>query len=280
MIKRAAETFDKYKKGSLEVLPVKAETVLILLSTVLLVGLWELVASQHPSHRFPGLGLVLSNTVEVLSGDARYDPGYTYGVSLLRITLGFVISMVVATVVGIYMGLRTDVEDYLSVPLFVALTVPSVVWAFLTVMWFGITFLLVPVAVIVLIVVPYLTVNIWEGTKNLDNKLVEMAHSFNASNTEVWRHIYIPHLLPFLFSTSRMGFAIAWKISLVAEVFGSSSGIGVAANFFFETNQPSYVIAWALPIMLLMFALERGLHRVENRAFEWREDSQALEVTE
>ena len=53
-----------------------------------------------------------------------------------------------------------------------------------------------------------------------------MARAFQVSTWERNRHIVIPHLAPFLFTGLRFGFSIAWKVTVLTEVFSSSSGIG------------------------------------------------------
>ncbi|MDX1748197.1 MAG: ABC transporter permease subunit, partial [Halobacteriales archaeon] len=118
------------------------------------------------------------------------------------------------------------------------------------------------------------TVNMWQGTKAVDKGLIEMADAFKASRSQVWRHIYIPHLTPFTFATARLAFTISWKLSLVAEIFGSNSGIGVVVQNYYQNFQTNMIIAWALPIMFLMLVIERFLQRMEHRAYRWRPDAE------
>jgi NitT/TauT family transport system permease protein len=234
---------------------------------------WQLLSLAFPSYRFPGLVRLAANVAGVLSGAGEFDPLRHYGATLVRVAVGFVVSFALATVWGFAMAVRPAAEDYLGLPLFTLLTVPSVVWAFLGVLWFGLTDHLVPVFVVVLVVFPYMAVNLWEGVGAVDRRLVEMARAFDASTAETWRHVYLPGLLPTLFATTRLGLALAWKLSLVAEVFGAATGVGVVVKYHFENFDTGVVIAWAVPVMALMFGAEWLLRRAERRATRWRPDS-------
>ena len=239
-------------------------------SVLAVLAAWQLLSLAFPPYRFPGLVRLAENVVVVLSGTGEFDPLVQYGVTLGRVAVGFLLSFALAAAWGFAMGVSPAAEDYLGVPLFTLLTVPSVVWAFLGVLWFGLTDHLVPVFVVVLVVFPYLAVNLWEGIEAVDGRLVEMARAFDATTVETWRHVYLPQLLPTLFATTRLGLAIAWKLSLIAEVFGAPTGVGVVVKYHFENFDTGLVIAWAVPVMLLMFGVEWLLRRAERRATRWR----------
>ncbi|MFB6192120.1 MAG: ABC transporter permease [Haloarculaceae archaeon] len=239
-------------------------------SAVAVVLAWQSLSLAFPPYRFPGLVRLAGNVAVVVSGTGTFDPVVHYGATLGRVLAGFAVSFLLAAAWGFGMGLRPAAEDYLGAPLFALLTVPSVVWAFLGVLWFGLTEHLVPLFVIVLVVFPYLAVVLWEGVGAVDDRLVEMARAFDASAAETWRHVYLPQLLPSLFAATRLGLALAWKLALVAEVFGAATGVGVVVKFHFENFDTGMVIAWAVPAMLLMVAVERLLGRAERRAARWR----------
>jgi NitT/TauT family transport system permease protein len=169
------------------------------------------------------------------------------------------------------MGLNQRTEDFLSPVVTILLTVPSVIWAFMAVLWFGLTEYVVPIFVIVVIIVPYVTIQMWQGTESVDGALLEMADAFGASQEQVWRDVLIPHLTPYTFATARLAFTLSWKLSLVGEIFGSNSGVGVIVRNNFLSFQTDMIIAWALPIMFLMFGIERLIQFLERRAFRWRD---------
>lgn len=231
---------------------------------------WQTIAAAFTPRQFPGIIELAENVWVVISGGDRFAPGVTYGTTITRVVMGFIISMVLATFWGVIMGVQQSITDYLAGPLFVLLTVPSVVWAFVGVLWLGLTEFAVPVLVIVLIVFPYLTAIIWEGTRDLSENLLKMATAYDARSSHIWRDIYLPHIKPVLFGAMRVGLAVSWKLALVAEVFGTATGVGVAVNYHFEAFDTGMVIAWAIPIIGVMIIADRLLRWSEHRAAQKR----------
>lgn len=244
---------------------------------VLFLGGWQLLSLYFPQSQFPGLGRLLDNLVVIFTGQSEFDVVANYSMTIQRILIGFSVSMAVGTTVGILMGTNRFLEDYLTTPVMMFLAFPALIWAFLGILWFGLTAYLVPVFTIVMVVTPYVIVNVWEGTKDLDRDLVRMAESFDAAGRQVWRDIYLPHLNPYLLGTTRLALSLSWKILLVAELFGAQVGIGSVVNAYYLNFRSDMVIAWALPIMILMFGFERLLRRLESRLFAWRPELQTHE---
>jgi len=100
-----------------------------------------------------------------------------------------------------------------------------------------------------------------------------MAEAFDAGSSQTWRSIILPYLLPYLFATMRIVLAVAWKIMLVAEIFGSQSGVGFVVNDMFIGQRNDMIMAWALPMMFGVLVVERGLKKVEERQFAWRPET-------
>lgn len=235
-----------------------------------LVG-WQAISLFFSPLVFPGLGRLAESLYVVLAGTGRFQASNHIPITLLRMIIGFAVAVVAGTALGIGMGVQKRVEDYLLTPALVLLAVPAIVWAYILLSWWGLTTLAVPVVTVVLIIVPYVAIHTWEGTKDVDYRLVEMADAFGASRRQRWVDVYLPHLGPYLFSTLRNAFAISWKIVLIGELFGTTRGVGFAINYYFNREAIAMVITWALPVMLLVYVLDRLLKRFEDRFFEWRE---------
>ncbi|MFB6131679.1 MAG: ABC transporter permease [Salinigranum sp.] len=246
----------------------------VLASIVVVLVAWQLLSMVLPGYQFPDLQHLVDALIQVLTYQTRYDPVSNIGMTLLRIVLSFVLVMVLGTATGVYMGLSKVTEDYLSTFVVVLLTVPSVIWAFLAVIWFGLRELLVPLFVIGILIYPYVTVNMWEGTKDIDPDLFEMAEAFGAHRSQVWRDIIIPHLTPYTFSTMRIAFTLCWKLALVAEIFGASTGVGVVIHTYYQNFSTDMIIAWALPIMFLMLVVEQVFQYLERRSYRWQPNAE------
>jgi NitT/TauT family transport system permease protein len=122
-----------------------------------------------------------------------------------------------------------------------------------------------------MITFPFITINIWEGMKDVDKDLVDMGRAFGLRRGTIVREIYIPSLMPFFFASLRFGFAVAWKIVILAEAFGSSNGIGYMIMQSYGLFNMRHVLGWVVIFTVLMLALEYGVFRViERRVLSWR----------
>lgn len=190
--------------------------------------------------------------------------------TILRVLAGFALALLGGTAVGILMGARRSLESFFELYVLVGLTVPGLAWAVLALMWFGISEI-APVFAILAVVWPMLAVNMWQGTKALDQDLLEMARAFKIARRRVVRDIVLPQLLPYLLAGSRFGFALGWKVVVLSEVFGLSSGIGYMINRSFSNYSLLNVLAWTISFSLLMGLFEYGaLRPLERHLLRWR----------
>ena len=238
-----------------------------LLTVVAALLLWQVISLFFLPAFLPG-PIVLLDRVWLVYGDAS-----TYlvvGQTVLRILEGLVLSMVIGTALGLLMGLRKNFEAFLDSWIMVLLTFPAICWAFLAVLWFGLSEI-APILTIVLIVFPFVSMNVWEGTKAVEKNLIDMGRVYKANRRLMIWKVIIPQLMPYLFSALRIALSLSWKIALVGEAFGVSSGVGQQLTFWFEDTRVDMMLAWGISFMVLMVAIDLLAFRLwENRAFAWR----------
>ena len=238
-----------------------------LLSVVSILALWTAVAACFPPTLLPGPLVVGRRLVELA---ARGDFWLHLRATIQRVLVGFGLAFVASVFAGVLMGSRRLVEGVLESWVLVGLTIPGLCWAVLAVMWFGITEM-APVFAIFVVVLPMLTLNMWQGTKSIDRDLVEMARVFRASRRATLRDVVLPQLLPFCLAGARLGFALGWKVVVLSEMFGLSSGVGYMINRSFSAYSMDDVLAWTAGFTLVMFAFEYAVMLpIERRLVRWR----------
>jgi NitT/TauT family transport system permease protein len=229
--------------------------------------LWQAISLFFLPVIFPGPLDLLDRMIEIYSEPASY---VIVGKTLLRILEGFALSMLIGTVLGLLMGLKHNVELFFDSWIMVLLTVPSVCWAFLSVLWFGISEI-APVLTIVLIVFPFVVMNVWEGTKAMEKNLIEMGSVYKADRTLMLRKVLIPQLMPYIFSSLRISLSLSWKIALVAEAFGAGNGVGQELMNWFQDTRVDMMLAWGASFMIVMVAVDLLVFRLwARRVFAWR----------
>jgi len=237
---------------------------------VTILGIWQLASVVSPEDTLSPPYIVFKEAIfHVILEDGFFTH---VGATLLRIIIGFSIAFILGLAIGVMMGTRRYWERFFSDYVTVGITIPSLAWAVIGVLWLGIHYL-TPVFSAVMIATPYVMVNVWEGVKNVDKDLVDMGRAFDVSRSRIIRDIYIPSILPFIFAAVRIGFSVSWKLVVLAEVFGSSEGIGFMIFYWYQNFEMALVLAWVIVFCIIMFIYEYGIIKtIERRLFAWRRE--------
>lgn len=191
-------------------------------------------------------------------------------ITLARVFAAFFLAMIIGSAIGIVMGRKKKLDDYFDGWLILALNVPALVTIILCFIWFGLN----EVAAILAVAInkiPTVTVILREGTKAIDEKLVDVGKLYNKSRFEILRDILVPQLFPYFISAARSGLALIWKIVLVVELLGRSNGVGFKINEFFSMFDTTSILAYTLVFVLIIMSIEWFLVKpVENKLTDWR----------
>lgn len=234
---------------------------------VLLAVAWQIMASTLNNPLIPDVAEV-GHELAVIVGDGSFF--VQMGITIQRVALGFALAFALALVLGIGMGRSKRMRQFMEPAILIGLTVPGLVWALLCVIWFGISLSSATFAV-ALGITPALTLNVAQGVKAVNADLVEMSGVFQLSTGARLRFLWLPTLYPFLLSGVRLGMSLAWKVIVLVEVFGLSSGVGYQLNAQFSSQNVAAVLAWTIGFAGVMAVLEYGvIGTLEKRASRWR----------
>lgn len=238
-------------------------------SLIALVAAWALVAH--------GLGLADTISSPILVAESMYELFVTgewipdVAASFRRVIYGFTLTVVVGTIVGVTMGWSSFWETALKDYIIVGMALPSLFAAVFAAMWFGFTDL-TPMIAGAIISFPFLTQNVYEGMKDIDERLVSMSRAFDASQRRVVRRVIIPSVLPEWFAGARYAFAICFKITTLAELIVSDVGIGFRIEEQLNLLSITGVLTWTFFFTIIIMIAEYGVFRqIEKRLFDWRE---------
>ncbi len=191
-------------------------------------------------------------------------------VTFVRAILASLVVLVLSIVLGVLMTIHKPIGDSLVNLLPFGMSVPAVVIILLSLVWFGFHEIGLVFAVIVT-ATPYGVINMWEGAQDVDVGLLEMARSFDLPAIDVWRHIYIPHLLPYLFGSYRYILGMVWKVTVLGEVFGLSDGLGAMFRTHFQFGNIDIVLGYLMVFVVIVLLIEYGvLKPLEDHLFRWR----------
>lgn len=234
---------------------------------VLLLIAMQIASGYVPDYVMPSPEAVAKAAYALLFTDA-----YHVGVTLLRLSVAVGLAMVSGVFVGLIMGIFSAVRPLLKAVVVIDTGIPALSWMLIAVFWFRspetrIFFILM------VILLPFYALNIYEGVRALPKEQVDMIESFRPSRLQVLRYLILPHIVPYIFLTTRSVIGYAIRMVIFAELVASASGIGARMNLSQSTFRIDQVIAWTFLLVLLNLLLQALVNGVEKVTLSWRAEA-------
>ncbi len=198
----------------------------------------------------------------------EYNFSLDIGMTVMRVLGGFILAAVLAVPLGIMMGSYKLVEAFVEPFVSFCRYLPASAFIPLLILWAGIgetqKILVIFIGSFFQIV---LMIAVTVGGARRD--LVEAAYTLGASSRSIVRRVLIPGAAPEIAELLRLVLGWAWTYVIVAELIGSSSGIGhmiVDSQALLNTGQIIFGIITIGCIGLLSDFLFKAVNR---RLFAW-----------
>jgi NitT/TauT family transport system permease protein len=199
----------------------------------------------------------------------RFGFMHDIGMTVWRVFGGFVLAALVALPLGVAMGAYKPVEAFFEPFVSFARYLPASAFIPLLILWAGIgetqKLLVIFIGSVFQLV---LMVAVTVGSTRRD--LVEAAYTLGARDWGIVRRVLIPHAAPDIAEILRLVLGWAWTYVIVAELIGSSSGIGhmiTDSQALLNTGQIIFGIIVIGVIGLISDYLFKTLNR---RLYPWR----------
>ena len=190
-------------------------------------------------------------------------------VSGYEFALGFLLASVAGIAVGLAMGTVRPVREYLDPWISGLYAAPLVALAPFYIMFFGVG-LSAKVALVFSVVFFPVVVNTYAGIASVEPGMIEVAHSFNASRTQVLFKVLIPFSLAYIVTGLRLGVGRGLTGVVVGEFFFANAGLGFLVALAGQTFNTPLLFAGVLVFAVAGIALTGGLKRLEQRLAPWR----------
>jgi sulfonate transport system permease protein len=191
------------------------------------------------------------------------------GVSLARALTGFAIGSLVGGSLAIISGLSRRGELAIDPPVQMLRTLPFLALVPLFIVWFGIGEL--PKILLISLGVAFpVYLNLYNGIRGVDSKLIEAARSFGLSGWGLVRHVILPGAMPSLLLGLRMALTVSWLSLVIAEQINASAGLGHLINNARDFMQTDVIVVCLLVYAVIGLAADALVRGVEARALAWR----------
>lgn len=247
------------------------DPLVFVLSLVGFVLFWGVLAALRDDPR------ILPGPIEVADtiwGEAMRGTLWLHlSATLVRVLVAFVLAMVLGGALGLLLGRLRALDRWADPWVVVFLNIPALVVIVLCYLWIGLNEV-AAITAVTLNKAAMVLVTVREGARVMDPRLDEMAKVYRLSQGERFRHLMLPQLAPWLATAARNGLAVIWKIVLVVEFLGRSSGVGFQIHLKFQLFDIAGVMAYAFSFVLIMLAIDYGVIQPWERwAGRWRRAS-------
>ncbi|GLX69793.1 ABC transporter permease [Paenibacillus glycanilyticus] len=191
-------------------------------------------------------------------------------VSAGRALIGFLIGGGLGLAAGLWVGFSLKAERLLDPSLQLLRTLPHLAVAPLFILWFGFG----ETSKILLIAKGAffpLYVNAFLGVRSVDRNLFDVARVLQFTRWQTVTKLILPASLPSLFLGIRLSIAVSWLGLVVAEMMGSSSGIGYIINDARSFSLTSVIFVGIIVFAVVGKATDSLVRLAENRLLRWRD---------
>lgn len=230
--------------------------------------IWWVLATFVAENIIPTIGETMSVVGELLTGGEFY---HNLLLTMQRVLTGFFFAYVAALVLGVAMGRSKRVEAFFEMFIVIGTSQPGLFVAMIILVALG---LKTSTAVFTLayLATPIITISIWQGAKNLDPDLNEVATVFGYGRLAKVRHVVLPQLIGPALAGLRQGLGITWKYVVMIEMIGLNDGVGYQVTRSFELFDLPAVLAWTICFLAFVLCIEYVVIRSAERwLFRWRD---------
>jgi NitT/TauT family transport system permease protein len=188
--------------------------------------------------------------------------------SLSGLLLGYAIAIVTGVTVGTLMGWYPRVAIILNPFVSALYAIPIAALVPLLLLWLGIG-TTARIVTIALFAVFEILISTYTGVREVDKRLIEMAHSYGASQRQLFTKIVFFDALPVVFAGLRIGAGRSVKGMIVAELLFAVTGLGGLVLRASSNYQTAKILAVVVIVSLIGVLLVTLMQFIERRIAPW-----------
>lgn len=220
-----------------------------------LLGLWQglYLLRVWPEFLFPSPGSVASSLGRSMQEGTLWR---AVGVSLLRLAVGYGISLAIGLPLGLLTGSIRWLHQTLGALLLSLQTLPSICWLPLALLWFGLNERAI-IFVVVMGAVLSISLAAEDGVQHTPRQQIRAAKNMGASGWRLYLQVMLPAALPGIVTGMKLGWSFAWRALMAGELLYGHVGLGHMLMMGRELNDMSQVIAVMVVIVILGLIVDR-----------------------
>jgi len=248
---------------------------MMVLSPTIALGIWQLLVVWGfiSTDSFTSPAQVLSALIEVVlekNPALRGSLALHVWASLQEVLLGFLLAAAVGVPIGLLMGWSRIAFNVLDPLVELLRPIPPTAWVAISLLIFGLGLQQKVFVVFVGTVSPILITTL-DGVRGIDQILLKVARTHNASQSDTLRKVMLPALLPAILTSFRVAIGMGWMVVVAAELIAAEAGLGYLLIQAYRIFRMDVMIAVMLIIGLLALLMDRGMRWLQMRLLAWQE---------
>ncbi len=176
--------------------------------------------------------------------------------SMRRLVIGYLISVVIGSIVGFLMIRFKYIEENFSSLILGLQTLPNLAWVPFSILWFGYNESTI-IFVIAVGSIFSISLAVDSAIKNINPIYLKAAKTMGAKGYKLYSNVIIPAALPNIIAGLKEGWSFAWRGLISGEMLVSVTGLGQILSKGKDSSNISQVVAVMLIILSLGLVIDK-----------------------
>lgn len=191
-------------------------------------------------------------------------------ISSKRLFGGFIIGSSLGITLGLIIGYKKKVAQFLEPLLLILIPVPPLAWIPLLIIFFGVDEG-VKISLIACGCFATMFLSTSLGVKGIDKRFLEVCKIYKKRDFEIIKKVILPFCLPIVFSSLRVAMALSWTLLMASEMIKSSSGLGWFINDSRNFSRADDLVAGIMIVGLLGKLTDLAVVKLGKYLTRWQD---------
>lgn len=224
-----------------------------ILSIFSILAIWELIAFiVNDNYFMPDVIDTFNSLLTIIASGDFFKVLFTAFYRVISgLLLGIILGVFLAT-----LCYKFDIFNTLLAPV-ISIMKATPVACIIVLLWIRLNYTEIAVFVVVLMVLPIVWQNVFDGYKSIDPSLVEVTRIFELTPLQKLKALILPSMLSYLLPAIITSVGLAWKAEIAAEIMTNSNIGKLIYDFKTVSYDTASIFAWTVIIVLFSIVFEK-----------------------
>lgn len=231
----------------------KNKVLKTVLSAIIVLSIWEIAALLiNDAYFLPDILQTSKALIKIISSRSFFEVVFT---SVYRVFSGLFYGIAAGTVLA---GIcyKFDIVNSIISPI-ISIMKATPVACIIVLLWVSLNYTELAIFVVILMVLPIVWQNVYEGLKAVDDQLNEVTKVFELTKFQRLKVLVVPSVLSYLLPAIVTSVGLAWKAEVAAEIMSNSNMGRLIYDFKTVSYDTASIFAWTVIIVTLSIVFEK-----------------------